>query len=88
VWRGTAGGFILPAVVWDGGPNSWKTAQSRFVTGDFDGDGVSDIGGFYDYGGARTRLWMWRGAASGLISGTEKWDSGPNSWAMTSTHFL
>ncbi|HMG22778.1 MAG TPA: VCBS repeat domain-containing M23 family metallopeptidase [Kofleriaceae bacterium] len=88
LWRGTISGFTAPAVAWDGGPNNWVLPQSRFVTGDFDGDGVSDIGGFYDYGGALTRLWVWHGTASGLAPAVQTWDSGPNNWVMTQTRFL
>src|SRR6185436_353277 len=62
-WYGTARGFAAPVVKWDSGVDGWNLSQSRFVTGDFDGDGKSDIGGFYDSGGGLTRLWVWRGTA-------------------------
>ena len=88
VWRGTAGGFTAPVVAWDGGPNSWNTAQSRFVTGDFDGDGRVDIGGFYDYGASTTRLWVWRGTASGFTLPTVVWDGGPNNWNLAQSRFV
>src|SRR5204863_3937509 len=70
VWRGTQGGFAAPTVIWDGGANNWNLGQSRFVTGDFNGDGRADIGGLYNYGGSRTKLWMWHGTTAGLASPT------------------
>jgi hypothetical protein len=88
LWRGTASGFTAPAVKWDSAVNGWSLSQSRFVAGDFDGDGKTDLGGFYDYGGALTRLWLWRGTASGFTAPAVAWDSGASSWNLPLSRFV
>ncbi|HSR96424.1 MAG TPA: VCBS repeat-containing protein [Kofleriaceae bacterium] len=88
LWRATAGGFAAPVVAWDGGANNWSLPRSRFVPGDFDGDGKTDLGAFYDYGGGTTKLWVWRGTDGGLGAASEKWNSGANNWVMTLSRFL
>ncbi|HSR96423.1 MAG TPA: VCBS repeat-containing protein, partial [Kofleriaceae bacterium] len=88
LWRGTQAGLAAPTVIWDSGANNWNLPQSRFVTGDFNGDGKADVGGLYDYGGSRTKLWVWHGTTSGLAPAVVEWDSGPNNWNLPQSRFL
>lgn len=38
---------------------SWNQNYARFVTGDFNGDGYSDIVGIYEYPGSNPAIKMW-----------------------------
>jgi hypothetical protein len=72
-------GPVAPRQVWDSGAGNWDAGRSTFVAGDFDGDGRSEIGGFYNYGNGHTRLWVFSGIG-GTISTRIAWDSGPGNW--------
>jgi hypothetical protein len=58
IWSGQAGGgYGTPTQVSKCGPNCWTWSISKFVAGDFNGDGQVDLVGMYDYGsGARIQL--------------------------------
>jgi hypothetical protein len=68
---------------------AWEAGRSRFVAGDFNGDGRADIGGFYDYGSAHARLFVWDGTTTGFTGPTQRWDStGPNTWDANRSRFI
>ncbi|WP_170047562.1 FG-GAP repeat domain-containing protein, partial [Couchioplanes caeruleus] len=48
-----------PRQVWDSGHGNWESARASYVAGDFDGDGRAEIGAFYDYGNAQTKLFVY-----------------------------
>jgi hypothetical protein len=54
------------------------------VAGDFNGDGRAEIGAFYNYDGARTRLFVFDNVA-GAATGRQAWDSGPGAWDWNRT---
>ncbi|MGY0231455.1 LamG-like jellyroll fold domain-containing protein [Longispora urticae] len=62
-------------------PNSFNMAFSKWVSGDFNGDGAADLATFYDYGNGLTRMFVYRSTGIGLIqevwwvSNTGTWDS-------------
>ncbi|HEU5476182.1 MAG TPA: VCBS repeat-containing protein [Actinophytocola sp.] len=80
VFYGTATGIAAPVFVWDSGVNNWDGGRSREMSGDFNGDGRSDIAAFYDYGSGQTRIWMFYGTASGIAAPVIVWESGPGNW--------
>ncbi|HSX06478.1 MAG TPA: FG-GAP-like repeat-containing protein [Candidatus Saccharimonadia bacterium] len=78
---GTSTGFAAPTQVWDSGPNNWDWNVLKPVTGDFNGDGKSDVGVFYGLYNSRTTLNEFLGSSTGVtVVSSAVWDSGPNSW--------
>ncbi|MET9825526.1 trypsin-like serine protease [Streptomyces sp. NPDC006349] len=86
----TGAGFGKPVSVWDSAVSgSWTWGNSKPVTGDFDGDGRSDVGMLYDYGtradgsGNRTGLWTLTSTGSGFTRPVKVWDSGDGAGSWT-----
>ncbi|MGM1064164.1 FG-GAP-like repeat-containing protein [Saccharothrix sp. Mg75] len=77
VMYATATGFAPFAEKWNGGAGNWPAQGAKLAAGDFDADGRTDIAAFYDLGGARTALYVWRATATGFEPPALKWDSGP-----------
>ena len=78
-------GFGDP-IRWHDNPAGWADPKKiKIVVGDFNRDGRSDVGQFYDYGNAQTKLWMFYAAATGdaFTAPVVRWDSGVNNsnWA-------
>ncbi|RCG27879.1 VCBS repeat-containing protein [Sphaerisporangium album] len=90
VWSAkTGGGFTGPANVWDSGAGGWDQTRSKPVNGDFNGDGMTDVGVFYNYPDLRTVLFVWTAKATGGFTGPANvWDSGPGGWDQTRTNPL
>ena len=59
------------------------------LPGDFNGDGRTDVAAFYDYGGGRTKGWIFPGTPDGLSKqSTVFWDSGNGNWETNRTRFV
>ncbi|MDG4833600.1 S1 family peptidase [Solwaraspora sp. WMMD1047] len=83
------GGFYEPLVRWESGEGNWDLPRSRFVAGDFTGDGSADIGAFYDYGDARTRLLVFEAdGTGGFHDPVQRWDSGEGGWELGSSRLV
>ncbi|MFJ9796306.1 FG-GAP-like repeat-containing protein [Streptomyces sp. NPDC101145] len=87
LWTFTANatGFDAPTVKWSSGAMSWTWDRSKPVTGDFNGDGRTDLAVLYNNGqqtdgGYRTTLWTFTANATGFDAPTVKWNSGTGSW--------
>ncbi|MEW9553360.1 FG-GAP repeat domain-containing protein, partial [Nonomuraea sp. NPDC050783] len=76
VWTAKAGGFNAPSLLWDSGAGNFEQLRAKPVAGDFNGDGLGDVGAFYDYSGGRTGLWVWTAKAGGFNAPSLLWDSG------------
>ncbi|WP_170322916.1 FG-GAP repeat domain-containing protein, partial [Acrocarpospora macrocephala] len=85
VWSAkSGGGFNGPVNVWDSGAGGWDQTRSKPVSGDFNGDGRTDVGVFYDYPGLRTVLFTWTAKAGGGFNApVNVWDSGAGGWDQT-----
>lgn len=72
---GSPSGLTGPVLKWASLPGGWDAKRAKMAPGDFDGDGKSDVAMLYDYGGDRSGLWIWYGAAraQGLESVTQRW---------------
>lgn len=53
-----------PTVSWYGGAGAFDANRVKLTSGDYDGDGRSDVGMLYDYGSATSRLWTFLGTGS------------------------
>ncbi|OJF14535.1 S1 family peptidase [Couchioplanes caeruleus] len=82
------GGSALTATQsWDSGPNSWSGARVKAVEGDFDGDGTQDVGAFYNYDNAQTKLWLFA-SADAKTSPKLAWDSGRGNWDWSKADYV
>ncbi len=70
--------------VWRSGPHNWSWANTLPVSGDFNGDGILDIGAFYDYGGADTALFLFTKQAD-VVKDQQVWRSGAHNWTWAKT---
>jgi hypothetical protein len=86
VWTANQNGFTQ-SIKWDSGIGNWEGTSSRFVTGDFNGDGLTDIAGFYDYGSGNTGLFQWTANTTGFAT-SHKWTTGPGNWEMGRTSLV
>ncbi|MDI9884260.1 FG-GAP-like repeat-containing protein [Streptomyces sp. HNM0645] len=58
------GGFAAPVKGWSA-PNNWTAAKSKYVTGDFNGDGRDDLVVLYDYAEGAVKLWTFLATPTG-----------------------
>jgi hypothetical protein len=81
VWLAkSGGGFNTPVNWWDSGAGGWEASRSKLVAGDFNKDGKSDVGIFYDYPGGRTVLFSFLSTGAKFNSPVNVWDSGTGGW--------
>lgn len=76
LWLFSADG-TTPRMTWSSGPGNWAVSRTKFVTGDFDGDGRSEIAALYDYGNDSVGLWLF---SSDGTSPRRTWMTNPGSW--------
>ncbi|WP_338090464.1 S8 family serine peptidase [Planosporangium thailandense] len=70
------GGFSGPVPRWD--KAVWGTRTKFVTTGDFNGDGKTDVGLFYDYGNGHVTLFTLTATSNGFgdfTSVTSRWDA-------------
>ncbi|MFE9374224.1 ricin-type beta-trefoil lectin domain protein [Streptomyces sp. NPDC006711] len=82
-FAGGATGLSTPKKIWDSS-SSWNWNASTVASGDFNGDGKSDIAVLYDYGrdadgSNHTGMWVLSGEADGVSAPKKVWDS-TDSW--------
>ncbi|MFZ4145479.1 FG-GAP repeat domain-containing protein, partial [Streptomyces griseoincarnatus] len=85
-WAFTSTGatFNPPTVAWDSGAMSWNWDASKVTSGDYNGDGKTDVGVLYNYGLVegkyRSKLWTFTSTGTTLQAPKTIWDSDPISW--------
>ncbi|MEV8608503.1 FG-GAP-like repeat-containing protein [Amycolatopsis sp. NPDC051373] len=85
VWYSKPDGtFTDRSVKWGG---TFSDPKAQFVSGDFDGDGLTDIGAAYDNGNSDTSFLVWRATAAGVDAPVSRWDSGAGGWSITKSHW-
>lgn len=70
-----------PRMVWDSGPRNWDWSQSKAIACDFMGSGKTEIAVFYNYGGSRTKLWLFDSEHN--FEPYCLWDSGPGNFSWS-----
>jgi hypothetical protein len=80
IWAlyGQASGFAsAPVKLWQSGTGSFNGLLSQLVSGDFNGDGISDVMMSYNYGFPATGyfgLWLWQGQSNRTLGAPYKLD--------------
>ena len=81
VWYSTGSGFLAPQLLWYSGVTNWSWERSQPVVGDFNGDGVTDIAVFYDYGSDDTALFSFDFRRGRTVDApVQRWRSGAGNW--------
>lgn len=75
----SSGASFTPIPMWSSGPGNWEWSRSKLTSGDFDGDGKTDLAVLYDYGNASSGLWIFKSTGAGLTP-LFLWSSGPGNW--------
>ncbi|MFA5801442.1 MAG: FG-GAP-like repeat-containing protein [Thermoleophilia bacterium] len=79
-----AGTGFSPRLAWTNGRGNWDWASSKMSSGDFNGDGKTDIGILYDYGNSTSGLWVFEAAGTGF-SPRLAWANGRGNWDWASS---
>ncbi|MFI1168056.1 transglycosylase family protein [Streptomyces sp. NPDC020801] len=75
------GTFQAPVKSWSVGANQWWGSSSQLVSGDFDGDGTTDLAAFYGYADGRAAMFTFKADGDGGFKAPVKsWNVGPNQW--------
>ena len=73
-WTGKGNGqFNERQDVWY--TDGWNSGQAKYVAGDFNGDGTTDLAAFFDYGSSSTGLWTWTRNSSGGYDHVKLWQT-------------
>ncbi|MFE2531352.1 S8 family serine peptidase, partial [Streptomyces sp. NPDC059371] len=87
LWLQTSNGagFNNPVRQWDSGTGSWNWSLSKTLSGDFNGDGKSDVAVLYEYadtsdGRGHSALWTFTSTGTGFNKPVKLWDSGTGDW--------
>ncbi|MFI6476047.1 trypsin-like serine protease [Streptomyces sp. NPDC050516] len=86
LWVFTSNGKALtaPRTWWDSQGDSWNWNSVQLTSGDFDGDGKTDIGALYNYGVENgrnhTALFTFSSTGGSFKTPVKAWDSGTDSW--------
>ncbi|WP_327168687.1 FG-GAP-like repeat-containing protein [Streptomyces subrutilus] len=68
----TDGGFGPPRLAFETGRGNWRYAASKWVAGDFNGDGRDDLAALYDYSGGANGMFSFLGQADGTFKDTPR----------------
>jgi hypothetical protein len=81
MWVFTSTGSSFNYRVW-WAPSSWSWDKSKITSGDFNGDGKTDIAIFYKYSSTSCRMWVLKSTGSSFIH--QSWWT-PSSWSWDSS---
>ncbi len=81
------GGYGSPVAWWDSGPNNWDWAGTKLTVGDYNGDGLADIGALYGYAAQhQTKAFIFTSnGTNGFNTPATWWNSGPGNWDWAGT---
>lgn len=86
----TSTGSKFPASVpwWSAGPNNWDHSGSELVSGDYNGDGIADMGVMYGYGASQTAIFTFPSGTKTFSNSNVYYNSGPGNWPSGATDIL
>jgi FG-GAP-like repeat/CHAP domain len=79
-YANSSDGLSAPVVDWDSGVNGWDWSRVTPFSGDFNGDGKTDIGAFFTYDNNETGQFLFLPNGSGFNGPVSTWDSGVGNW--------
>ncbi|MFE0642726.1 FG-GAP-like repeat-containing protein [Streptomyces sp. NPDC058877] len=83
------GTFTSTYEAWSTPAGNMTRANVKLVTGDFNGDGFDDFGGFYGYSDGSVRTFTWTGKGDGKLNGTVAgWYAPAGNWTYSRVYFL
>ncbi len=74
------GATFAPSTAWDSGTGKFTSGHAVIKSGDFDGDGKTDVAALYDYGSGTSRLWVFKADGTTLAPAIA-WYSGLGKFA-------
>ncbi|MEU1214762.1 FG-GAP-like repeat-containing protein [Streptomyces sp. NPDC005790] len=81
------GTFDAPFSSWSAPSGSWLRARTKFITGDFDGDGRDDLSVFYGQGDDTVKAYVFPAAPDGGFAAPAAWWQSPSlDWNRTTPH--
>lgn len=80
LFNGSPGGVGAPVEVWNSDRQSVDWSQVKPIAGDYDGDGLADVGAFYGLPGGQASLSVFHGTPSGVAPPEQQW-RGTLDWA-------
>ncbi|MFD8497690.1 trypsin-like serine protease [Amycolatopsis sp. NPDC059657] len=81
-WNGTATGLGTQTERFSTG-GGFTADHTHWITGDFTGDGRTDVAAARDLGNDQTSLEIWNANATGFDNKVEKWNSGPGQFTAS-----
>jgi hypothetical protein len=75
VWVFKSSGMAFTPTLWWETLNSFAAASAKWTSGDYNGDGKTDVGALYDYGNSTTKLWVFPSTGTGFGTLTLWWSS-------------
>jgi hypothetical protein len=84
----TGSGFAAPVKNWESGEGNWNWDRTKLVTGDFNGDGKTDVGALYNYGNVDSALFTFTSTGTGFTDPVKVWESGEGNWNWDRTKLV
>ncbi|MFC9627627.1 FG-GAP-like repeat-containing protein [Streptomyces sp. NPDC056930] len=81
------GTFNAPFSSWSAPAGSWSRTRTKFITGDFNGDGRDDLSVFYGQGDDTVKTYVFPAAPNGAFAAPAVWwQSASLDWNRTTPH--
>ncbi len=88
VFPSTGSSFSGSQSWWYAGPGNWDWAGSKVTSGDYNGDGDSDLGIFYGYNDSQSAIFINPSTGSSFSSSSIWYDSGKGNWLWSATKII
>jgi len=89
VLRSTGNSFRSPSAWWQAGAGNWDWKGSKFLSGDYNGDGDEDIAIFYGYGSSKVAVFVFLSNGSSRFASQGAWyASASGAWDWNRTKIL